>query len=414
MASLNFPPTDESPWTTPDGIVYVWDGDKWVCFGNDKEVGPEGPEGPEGPPGPQGDPFLYENFTQPQLDALKGPEGPEGPPGPQGDPFLYENFTQPQLDDLKGEVGEPGLDFTYDDFTQPQLDLLKGEPGEPGPLTFEDFTPAQLQTPGFKGAKGPQGPGGPGGPGGPPGQDGIPANPANFTANKHENGSGSGGVPGIYPTGDTDTGLCRNAADNYGIITGGTYRGKFQGENFTYRGIYNTTTGQAENVYVGSDGRCSRSTSSRAYKTDIRSINPLVAKLFLEKAQPVKYKAFIPEYNWPQEYIDDIENNPQDHEPLWPTVEDCDIWCKNSGYTEWTKEGKTMNEGVDPNQEFFGFIAEDLGENFPELATYSENLGRYDSVSYSRITAVLTAICQNQETRIKQLETRLDQLGETT
>lgn len=46
--------------------------------------------------GDKGDPFLYEDFTPKQLEALRG------------DPFTYEDFTPQQLADLKGDKGDPG------------------------------------------------------------------------------------------------------------------------------------------------------------------------------------------------------------------------------------------------------------------------------------------------------------------
>ena len=120
MASLNFPDSSQSPYITPDGVVYEWSDDKWICIG---EPGPVGPPG--GPPGPKGEPFEFEDFTPEQLDSIKGEKGRE---------FVYDDFTPEQLDSIKGEKGR---EFVYDDFTQGQLDLIKGEKGSnngpPGP-----------------------------------------------------------------------------------------------------------------------------------------------------------------------------------------------------------------------------------------------------------------------------------------
>ena len=80
-------------------------------------VGLPGPEGPEGPQGPQG-----------EIGPV-GEQGPAGPTGPKGDPFLYEDFTQPQLDALKGEKGDTGEPGIKGD-TGPKGD--KGVPGDKG------------------------------------------------------------------------------------------------------------------------------------------------------------------------------------------------------------------------------------------------------------------------------------------
>lgn len=99
-------------------------------------AGETGPMGPEGPPGEKGDPFVYEDFTQQQLEALTGPQGPQGktgPQGPKGDPFTYSDFTPQQLAALTGPQGPQGP---------------AGPQGEPGPT-------------GATGAQGPAGETGP-------------------------------------------------------------------------------------------------------------------------------------------------------------------------------------------------------------------------------------------------------------
>ena len=55
-------------------------------------VGPQGQKGDKGDPGPQGEP------------------GKDGAPGPQGEPFVYSDFTEEQLAALKGEPGATGAD----------------------------------------------------------------------------------------------------------------------------------------------------------------------------------------------------------------------------------------------------------------------------------------------------------------
>ena len=103
------------------------------------EPGPAGETGPMGPAGPQGekgDPFVYEDFTPQQLEALTGPQGPQGETGPQGqkgDPFTYSDFTQEQLAALTGPQGPQGP---------------AGPQGDPGPA-------------GATGEQGPEGPEGP-------------------------------------------------------------------------------------------------------------------------------------------------------------------------------------------------------------------------------------------------------------
>ena len=93
-----------------------------------------------------------------------------------------------------------------------------------------------------------------------------------------------------------------------------------------------------------------RSTSLRASKTNIRNVLASEVSAFLTLAQPVKYNPFIPDPQYPQDYLDDIVNNPDDHDPLdAPSIDDCEAWATTVGYAgTWTAEGKRMNEGLDP------------------------------------------------------------------
>ena len=114
--------------------------------------------------GDKGDAFVYENFTEEQLEKLKGPKGDPGekgetgltgPVGPQGE----RGLQGPQ-----GEVGPQGQ---------------KGDTGEQGPIgpmgPQGEMGPQGIQgVAGPIGPTGPQGPMGPEGPVGPKGEQGAP------------------------------------------------------------------------------------------------------------------------------------------------------------------------------------------------------------------------------------------------
>lgn len=55
-----------------------------------------------------------------------------GPQGPKGNPFVFSDFTEEQLERLRGPQGPQGKPFTYADFTPEQLALLKGPKGDAG------------------------------------------------------------------------------------------------------------------------------------------------------------------------------------------------------------------------------------------------------------------------------------------
>jgi hypothetical protein len=205
MASLNFPDPSESPFVTPDGVVYEWNDDKWICVG---EPGPKGPPGgPPGPPGldgTPGNPFTYDDFTPEQLDDLKGEagiEGPKGLDGPPGEPAsMYEGET-PDPDAVPG-------DFWFNTAYGQLYTLLEegvwtmanaaaiGAKGERGDgLDYNTMTPEEIaDLKGNRGEVGPPGPDGGDGPPGPPGSDSTVAGPPGPPG--PSGGSGGSGPPG--------------------------------------------------------------------------------------------------------------------------------------------------------------------------------------------------------------------------
>lgn len=125
---------------------------------------------PPSSPGPKGDPFLYEDFTPSQLEALRGPQGIQGETGPQGPQ------GEQGIQGIQGETGPQGEKGDKGD-TGPQ-----GEKGETGP----------------QGATGPQGPKGDTGEQGPKGDTGLQG-PQGDTGPQGE--QGQAGPQG--PTGDS-------------------------------------------------------------------------------------------------------------------------------------------------------------------------------------------------------------------
>ena len=92
--------------------------------------GEQGPQGEKGEKGDKGDPFLFEDFTEEQLTALKGEQGAKGDKGEQGE---QGPAGKDGVDGKDGKDGINGKDFTFDMFTEEQLEALKGPQGEQGP-----------------------------------------------------------------------------------------------------------------------------------------------------------------------------------------------------------------------------------------------------------------------------------------
>ena len=176
----------EYEYISPDGNVttYIWDGQAWNAE-SDFVTGPKGEKGNKGDQGIQGEPFVWDDFTDEQLEYIKGEKGEVGI---QGDPFTWDDFTDEQLDYIKGEKGQKGE--------------YKGEKGEPG-QNGNTGNPGNPGSPGSPGSPGGGGGPGPGGPPGPPGNNaninsGTSINCANVATNRGSNdlslaGVGSGG-----------------------------------------------------------------------------------------------------------------------------------------------------------------------------------------------------------------------------
>lgn len=131
-------------------------------------AGPAGPEGPAGPKGADGvdGTVSFEELSPGQRESLRGPQGPiglEGPQGPQGIQGVQGDRGETGPIGLEGPQGPRGL-------TGPEGPQgPKGDAGADGTMTFEELTPAQVES-----LRGPQGIQGPEGPQGIQGIQGLP------------------------------------------------------------------------------------------------------------------------------------------------------------------------------------------------------------------------------------------------
>ena len=67
---------------------------------------------------------------------------------------------------------------------------------------------------------------------------------------------------------------------------------------------------------------------------------------------------------------------------------------------------RSLGSDDDPDLVRVGFIAQDIAEKVPELATYDE-VGEVTYFDINSVASALLAVCQDQEIRIKELENRL-------
>jgi hypothetical protein len=211
--------------------------------------------------------------------------------------------------------------------------------------------------------------------------------------------AGSATDPGLCFGNDTNTGIYRNAADNLGFAAGGVRRGNLTGNTVNFPGIYNTTQAGGTNVRVDSNGRLRRHSSSRNTKTSIEPMGVEYANKILDQVEPVWYRPRIPDLNYPQAYLDSLGDETA-------TIDSCSSYCLDNGI-EWEQADLWMNEGVNPNYSYWGFIAEDLAEIDPRLCSQNPETGEYDSVQYEEFTPLLLKIAQEQKAEITSLEGRL-------
>ena len=167
--------------------------------------------------------------------------------------------------------------------------------------------------------------------------------------------AGSVSTPGLSFGVDTNTGIYRTSGDSIGFSGGGQQRGKIAGDNITFQGVYNATTSGGTTVKVNSGGRLRRASSSRNVKTNIEPMDAAYATKLLNEAQPVWYRPRIPDPEYPQQYLDSLEENES------PSIDECESFSRENNI-DWEVGDKWMNEGENPNHSHWGFIAEDLAE----------------------------------------------------
>ena len=169
---------------------------------------------------------------------------------------------------------------------------------------------------------------------------------------------------GLQPTsklfldGGSDTYLIESAANEVSIYVGGNQELRLDTGTLLVPNVYSDTTGSAANVFVDTNGRISRSTSSLRYKHAVETLDTADAHAAVMAMRPVTYRG----------------------------TTDAD------------------------QRRFVGFIAEEMQQIAPLLCTYDEGgeSGTPNYVTYDRVTAYLVAVVQQQQTEIDALKARLN------
>ena len=150
MAAVQFPvnPNVNDLFTSPDGIIYEWDGEKWNTQLGPTESGATGATGIQGAPGPA---------DTVGSTGASGPGGPPGPPGPFGGPPGPPGPSVTGPDGATGSTGPQGATGAGEDGATGAT----GPDGPPGPSVTGPPGPSVTGPDGATGSTGPGGPPGP-------------------------------------------------------------------------------------------------------------------------------------------------------------------------------------------------------------------------------------------------------------
>ena len=161
-------------------------------------------------------------------------------------------------------------------------------------------------------------------------------------------------------------------------------------------------------VRVGPSGRLRKNSSTRRAKRNISSMQDYYADLFIDNARPVAFNLYVPDPNFPQQYIDYCDLN-----GLKKTIDGCRTFIEDNSHMqiEWDDYSDLKyNEGEDPNRKYYGLIAEELGEHIPELCGYDQEEQHFNSVKYETLGVFLTNVVKRNKDRIALMQSEIDAL----
>lgn len=216
---------------------------------------------------------------------------------------------------------------------------------------------------------------------------------------------GAATTPSLYFGSDTNTGFYSAGTDGQLLAdSNGSIRFLLSGNLVRFKGAYNNSqVSIGANLHVDSAGELIRDSSSRDHKTGIEPIEESYATALLENAEPVYYKAFIPDPEYPQAYLDSLDSAAD------ATLEGCNTFCYANGI-DWDYNAKCVNRNANPDWGYWGFIAEDLAEVDPRLCSWNEEKEKFDGVSYANFAPMLLKLLQMQKAQITALEERIANL----
>lgn len=222
-------------------------------------------------------------------------------------------------------------------------------------------------------------------------------------------------------------------ATDWNFVTyDGTIAGTLNMQSSVFRanGAYGTTTANAANMNVASDGTIARSTSSEKYKTDIERMSDEYADVILQM-EPIWYRSICgrdnPEHSfWGLSAEKVAELDPRlvhwkTHEMV-TTVKDQEVEEQETYIAEMKtvtdkvpvideKTGKEKLTSVKREEPVFAQRTVKRIEQVPVTEAVPLDTPEPEGVAYERLTVHLISIAQRQQKQIEALSARLEALG---
>ena len=185
-----------------------------------------------------------------------------------------------------------------------------------------------------------------------------------------------------------------NAINYYNIAAGVTRFSVNDAGTVLSLGSYNLTTASAANVFIDANGVFQRSTSSAAYKTDIRDLTDEEVNVVLE-LNPIRYRSLAESDNHGWSWYGLIAEDVAAKDPRlvhWG--------YKDEDYEIITTEEQRYNEQKEE--------VETVEQRQRQLKTGAEL--RPEGVQYERVGVLTLAMVQRLHARVEELEARLASL----
>ena len=210
--------------------------------------------------------------------------------------------------------------------------------------------------------------------------------------------SATAAAPAFSFTNDTNTGMYRYSADTLGFSTAGAWRMLVNASTFYVPSVYSSTTASSVNMYVHTNGRIYRSTSSVKYKKNVEPLEDEWANLVYE-FDPVHYNSLCETDHQTYGHYGLIAEDVAKLDPRlvqFGNQANCNCPCMDG-----IDINRTPEEGEEP-------------QVIPEAWEHEGDCYVPEGVAYDRLVPHLILLAKRYRDQITDLETRLQLLEKAT